>query len=139
MIPQNIFEAFEKSNPNPKGSATSCLRNLGISESSQFGEFHCEFWNHSLLCDSSGSKNKLFDLEEICDFLDYLHTELEVPDEYISLDSMEGEGFYLYNRKNESVYDVNFSDINNLIEGKHPPKWKDFYAFLEWYITPEDD
>ncbi len=57
-----------------------------------------------------------------------------VPDAYICLTSAEGEGFYLYNKDNGCVYDVDVADIDLLIIGSLKAKWNTFFSFMEWYL-----
>ena len=54
-------------------------------------------------------------------------------DKYLELSSIEGEGSYFYERATDCVYDVGWSDMDSLIEGKLAPTWNKFSDFIEWY------
>ncbi|CCW30110.1 hypothetical protein ABLA30_03315 [Xenorhabdus nematophila] len=63
------------------------------------------------------------------------HEALRFPEEYIPLDSFEGEYGYFYNRKTGEVLEIGLGqEMLDFYEGKFKPQWKDFNSFLEWYF-----
>ncbi|PHM36576.1 hypothetical protein [Xenorhabdus innexi] len=60
---------------------------------------------------------------------------LRCSEEYIPLDSFEGEYGYFYNRKTGEVLEIGLGqEMLDFYEGKFKPQWKDFNSFLEWYF-----
>ena len=68
-----------------------------------------------------------------------LRSALNLPEEYIPLDSFEGEGGFFYNRKTGEVLELELGQkLIDFQSGKLQPQWKDFNAFLEWYFELGD-
>lgn len=64
--------------------------------------------------------------------IDAYHQELNIPEEYIPLDSFEGERGRFYNRLTGDVVDVTLgSPLNAFLAGNLKPQWANFNAFLE--------
>lgn len=67
-----------------------------------------------------------------------MQQSLNIPCEYIPLDSFEGEGGFFYNRNTGEVLDIELGEkLINFRNGKLSPQWKDFNSFLEWYFKIE--
>ncbi len=47
------------------------------------------------------------------------------------LSSIEGGGSYFYSVLDEKIYDVSFSDMNNLINGSLKARWETFDDFAK--------
>jgi len=60
-------------------------------------------------------------------------------DRYLQISSIEGEGSYFYDKETDAVYDVNWNEMNNFVEGNLKPMFSSFYDFLEWYYSDEDE
>lgn len=72
------------------------------------------------------------------DQVERMHSVLNLPEEYIPLDSFEGEGGFFYNRLTGEVLELELGQ--KLIDfqcGRLQSQWKDFNAFLEWYFELE--
>lgn len=114
------------------------LKKLGIDLSSDFARFylHVEdgptFMQHGKeiyqVC--WFSRNTNFDLD-----LKSTHETLQLPQEYIPLDSFEGESGYFYNRDTGEVLSVSLGDeLLDFKQGKLRPQWANFNYFLEYYF-----
>ncbi|WP_338884359.1 hypothetical protein [Xenorhabdus sp. TH1] len=67
------------------------------------------------------------------------HKALRFPEEYIPLDSFEGEYGFFYNRKTGEVLKIGLGqEMLDFYEGKFKPQWKDFNSFIEWYFELTD-
>jgi len=67
-------------------------------------------------------------------FNDYWSDEHpEIGKRYLQLTSIEGEGSYFYDKETDAVYDVNWGEEADMINGKKKPWFNSFYDFLEWY------
>ncbi|WP_122263406.1 hypothetical protein, partial [Pseudomonas savastanoi] len=76
------------------------------------------------------SKNANCDLD-----LKSTHETLQLPQEYIPLDSFEGESGYFYNRDTGEVLSVSLgNELLDFIQGKLRPQWANFNDFLESYF-----
>lgn len=67
--------------------------------------------------------------------IENMRSLLNLPEEYIPLDSFEGEGGYFYNRLTGKVLELELGQ--KMIEfqtGSLQPQWKDFNVFLEWFF-----
>ncbi|WP_340614083.1 hypothetical protein [Xenorhabdus thailandensis] len=69
----------------------------------------------------------------------FTHEGLRFPEEYIPLDSFEGEYGFFYNRKTGEVLEIGLGqEMLDFYEGKFKPQWKDFNSFIEWYFELTD-
>ncbi|WP_431424964.1 hypothetical protein [Bacteroides hominis] len=113
------------------------LIDLGIDLSSDFA-FFC------LHTTETSFKGRVGSIDNICWFLVYstyaqraetLQNNLELPKEYLPLDSFEAEGGFFYNRNTGEVLEIELGEkLINFQNGKLSPQWKDFNSFLEWYL-----
>lgn len=141
MIPSSVekFLASRKVNvfrTNPASAATA-LKNLGVSEDSQLGEFYLKYQGAFI---SPKDEPELLDIDDVAipaipDQTEYIKDVHEIPDNYLALTTDESEGMYLYDKNNEAVLDVNFEDIYLLKQGALSAKWKDFNSFISWYFS----
>lgn len=60
---------------------------------------------------------------------------LDLPEDYIGLDSFEGEHGFFYNKVTQEV--VHFQ-LGSSYEEREVKKWSTFVAFIEWYFNIED-
>ena len=71
--------------------------------------------------------------------IESMRSALNLPEEYIPLDSFEGEGGFFYNRKTGEVLELELGQkLIDFQSGKLQPQWEDFNAFLEWYFDLEN-
>ena len=63
------------------------------------------------------------------------HELLHISDDYLPLDSFEGEGGIFYNRITGEVLEIKLGkQLHDFLLGEFTPQWKCFNEFLEWYF-----
>lgn len=114
------------------------LRKLNIDLTSDFATFflHVE--------DSPTFYGRHQELYQICWFaintnyelaITFAHDALELPNEYIPLDSFEGEGGFFYNRSTGAVLEIELGQkLIDFQKGELQPQWHDFNSFVEWFF-----
>ena len=114
------------------------LRKLNIDLTTDFATFflHVE--------DSPTFYGRHQELYQICWFaintnyelaITFAHNALELPNEYIPLDSFEGEGGFFYNRSTGEVLEIELGQkLMDFQRGELQPQWHDFNSFLEWFF-----
>ena len=114
------------------------LRKLNIDLTSDFATFflHVE--------DSPTFYGRHQELYQICWFaintnydlaITFAHNALELPNEYIPLDSFEGEGGFFYNRLTGEVLEIELGQkLIDFQKGELQPQWYDFNSFVEWFF-----
>ena len=114
------------------------LRKLNIDLTTDFATFflHVE--------DSPTFYGRHQELYQICWFaintnyelaITFAHDTLELPNEYIPLDSFEGEGGFFYNRSTGAVLEIELGQkLIDFQKGELQPQWPDFNSFVEWFF-----
>ena len=114
------------------------LRKLNIDLTTDFATFflHVE--------DSPTFYGRHQELYQICWFaintnyelaITFAHNALELPIEYIPLDSFEGEGGFFYNRSTGAVLEIELGQkLIDFQKGELQPQWYDFNSFVEWFF-----
>lgn len=114
------------------------LRKLNIDLTTDFATFflHVE--------DSPTFYGRHQELYQICWFaintnyelaITFAHNALELPNEYIPLDSFEGEGGFFYNRSTREVLEIELGQkLIDFQKGELQPQWHDFNSFAEWFF-----
>jgi hypothetical protein len=114
------------------------LRKLNIDLTTDFATFflHVE--------DSPTFYGRHQELYQICWFaintnyelaITFAHDALELPNEYIPLDSFEGEGGFFYNRSTGAVLEIELGQkLIDFQKGELQPQWHDFNSFVEWFF-----
>ena len=114
------------------------LRKLNIDLTTDFATFflHVE--------DSPTLYGRHQELYQICWFaintnyelaITFAHDALELPNEYIPLDSFEGEGGFFYNRSTGEVLEIELGQkLIDFQKGELQPQWHDFNSFVEWFF-----
>lgn len=114
------------------------LRKLNIDLTTNFATFflHVE--------DSPIFYGRHQELYQICWFaintnyelaITFAHDALELPNEYIPLDSFEGEGGFFYNRSTGAVLEIELGQkLIDFQKGELQPQWHDFNSFVEWFF-----
>ncbi|MCC8368195.1 hypothetical protein J8V57_18435 [Xenorhabdus sp. PB61.4] len=121
----------------------NALIELNIDLQSDFAQFylHAE--------DGPTFHNRHREIYQICWFIINSNYDLEIKfthkllrcseEEYLPLDSFEGEYGFFYNRKTGEVLEIGLGqEMLDFYEGKFKPQWKDFNSFLEWYFGLTD-
>ena len=103
------------------------LDHLGVLHESEVGYFYLNYGPSAVR-----GWYELNEVDQIQDCTDYVRGEFDVPDEYLALKSMEGQGVVLYHRCSQAVYDVDFGRFDDLISGSLPPITDSFSGFLSW-------
>lgn len=114
------------------------LNKININTSTDFGQFYLHVEDGPTFMSRGKEiyqlcwflKNTNFDLA-----MERTHQTLELPPEYIPLDSFEGEQGFFYNRKSGEVLDLSLG--NSLVDFKKgllTPQWKSFNEFLEYFF-----
>lgn len=114
------------------------LRKLDIDLTTDFATFflHVE--------DSPTFYGRHQELYQICWFaintnyelaITFAHDTLELPNEYIPLDSFEGEGGFFYNRSTGAVLEIELGQkLIDFQKEELQPQWHDFNSFVEWFF-----
>ncbi len=114
------------------------LRKLNIDLTTDFATFflHVE--------DSPTFYGRHQELYQLCWFaintnyelaITFAHDALELPNEYIPLDSFEGEGGFFYNRSTGAVLEIELGQkLIDFQKGELQPQWHDFNSFVEWFF-----
>lgn len=143
-IPQNLATAIERAPGQVfrqrEKIALIELANLEILPDSQIGEFYLTYNATNLYSDHAGEE-----LNELCspspqllEATVFVREMWELPSEFVCLTSAEGEGAYLYSLVDGQVYDFDLADRDSFLEERPAPLARDFFAFLEWYLSPSE-
>ena len=118
-------------------SAESKLASLGVPEDSSLYEFYTNIGFIPL-----GQGEELNTLDGIIEHKESGFHEEENPgiyDRFLQLSSIEGEGSYFYEIETGIVYDADWGEEESMMQGTLAKKWPNFYSFLEWYYSPEEE
>lgn len=125
---------FDESSPDYEVE----LRKLGVDVSSDFAEFYLHVEDGPTFIQRGKelyqvcwfSKNANYELA-----LKRTHETLNIPREYLPLDSFEGEGGFFYNKITGEVVELSLGqDLIDFTQGKFQPQWPSFNKFLEMYF-----
>lgn len=114
------------------------IKELGINVKSEFAEFYLHAEDNSTFY----SRNK--EIYQICWFsinsnyeldLERTHKALNLPLEFIPLDSFEGGGGFFYNKNTGEIIELELGEkFEHFQNGIIDTKWNSFNEFLEWYF-----
>lgn len=114
------------------------LQKLGVDVPSDFAEFYLHVEDGPTFIQKGKeiyqvcwfSKNSNYDLA-----LKRAHETLDLPKEYLPLDSFEGEGGFFYNKVSGEVVELSLGqNLTDVTQGKLKPQWSSFNKFLEMYF-----
>ena len=116
------------------------LDELNVPKNSEFYEFYSTYYGQNLnyrsgaspIVDPSPPQNYLLHAAFVG------HDAWEVPEQYILFSTGEGEGGYLYNKDDGTVWDY-YVGKQELLGTDALPHWNSFYEFMVWYLTGTDD
>lgn len=118
------------------------LLSIGVDIDSDFAQFYLH------VEDSATFYSRNQEIYQICWFsinpnyqLDLKRTydSLKIPQNYIPLDNFEGGGGYFYNKDTEEVLFVSLGEkLNDFLNGRLIPQWKNFNMFIEWFFELDD-
>lgn len=141
MIPPDITTKIGqhpwKMERKDRAEAKLLLQQLGIAETSAFAQFFLAYEGGFAL--GSGMKEML-DIAgpahpSIPDATDFVCQAYGVPRTFLCLTSPEGEGFVLYEKKTERVYDTGLDELAALLSGDLRPRWQTFFDYLRDYFN----
>lgn len=75
---------------------------------------------------------ELNEIEQLAPWTKYASDELQVPDNYVALTSIEGQGIALYDCRSEAVYDVEYGQFETLAANELEPVADSISAFIRW-------
>ncbi|PWE43398.1 hypothetical protein [Pseudomonas prosekii] len=141
MIPSHLINLIEKQpgdiHRDQKDPVIAALNTLGISLDSEIGEFFLSYV--ITFFQGSNSNIELLDIVEPSDEIeactDFIQEVWELPENFISLTGIQGEGCYLYDKNNGEVLDFDLAKRDEFLAGEHELKWKSFFEFLIWYLS----
>ena len=123
-----------------KNEACNALNILKVSKNTTFYEFYSTF----IGIDSSEQEDA-----ELIHSLDEIYANYKQPfwsdkypniqERYLRISSIEGQGSYFYDKETDALYDVHWSEMDDLMAGELEPLFTSFYDFLEWYYSEEDE
>jgi hypothetical protein len=141
MIPTSLSILVEKQSGNVHRSNLSAvefaLKDLKIPLDSEFAKF---FLTYTItLYKSAVSEEQLCDIAdptpEIAFGTRYVHDVWELPEQYICISSIQGEGAYLYDVKTGKVWDFDLASREAFVSGLQRANWNSFYDFMIWYLS----
>jgi hypothetical protein len=142
MIPNIIKVAMDKQSGQIErpvadiSSVIDCLRSLGLDNHLQLRDF---FSNYKLSGVQSKRAEELLDLcsptRQIAEATYFGRDIYGISDDFICLTSGEGEGFLLYSKLDQKIYDVAVSELGTLASGEKTAGWESFYDLIEWYLS----
>jgi hypothetical protein len=112
------------------GSRSSTLRHLaamGISETTELVYLYVNYGP-----DSVRGWYELNQADTIADWTKYAHSELGVPNHFVALTGIEGQGILLYNKNDGSILDVEYGQFEQLATGKVVPLALSVVGYLRW-------
>ena len=140
MIPESIINYLAQEGDSvlrkDASPAFEALRQLEIDRKTELGEFYTKYKGGFI---SPEPRPELLDIAgpaipAVPDQTEYVLDRYELPVEFVALTSDESEGMYLYNKNNQSVYDFNVGQTQELVNGEIQPRWNSFYEFLSWFF-----
>jgi hypothetical protein len=121
-----------------RGEPTEVLEDLAllrVAGDSQFGAFYLRYRASPLF--SNRSHEELMDVAspspQVRNVTTFVRDTHDVPEPFICITSADGEGFYLYDPRDKSVYGLGVKQLHALRNGSLKPRWPDFFTFLAWY------
>ncbi|QSI04590.1 hypothetical protein [Treponema pedis] len=116
------------------------MLDLGIKLDAAFAQFN-------LYTNAVTFSGQAYDIYNVCWFainstyseqIENMQSALNLPEEYIPLDSFEAEGGFFYNLKTGEVLELELGQkLIDFQNGQLQPQWKDFNSFLEWFFELE--
>ena len=108
------------------------LDKLNINQDSELYKYYLTY---------GGFNNNIDELDEVFDINELYEENIEsnywenkysnIKNSYLMLSNIEGEGSYFYSLKEDNVYDVSWSEMDELMNGTLTPRWNTFIAFEE--------
>ncbi|SUD90599.1 hypothetical protein [Psychrobacter phenylpyruvicus] len=119
-----------------KAETEDILLKYGVKKESGFFKLYTKYFLRHLDC-HCGADEIVDPLPPQGFSVNFAHEVWQVPKNYILFSTGEGEGGYLYNTEDDSVWDFNLGEQQQLIDGTLP-HWNSFYEFMEWYLDTSE-
>ena len=123
-----------------KNGSILVLKELGIPADSEFYEFYSTYYGRNL--NYRGGASPIVDpsppQKSLLRTAFFAREVWEVPEQYILFSTGEGEGGYLYNKEDGTVWDFTLGE-QKLLGTNALRHWHSFYEFMVWYLTGTDD
>ena len=123
-----------------KNGSILVLKELGIPSDSEFYEFYSTYYGRNL--NYRGGASPIVDpsppQKSLLRTAFFAREVWEVPEQYILFSTGEGEGGYLYNKEDGTVWDFDLGE-QKLLGTDALRHWHSFYEFMVWYLTGTDD
>ncbi|WP_347903487.1 SMI1/KNR4 family protein [Pseudomonas purpurea] len=141
MIPERLVRLIEKQTGDihtvDKASVTEALNRLDIPVNSEFAAFFLRY--QVTFYESNSSYIELSNLggpsHEIEMATGFIHEVWELPENFICLTGVQGEGCYVYDKHSGEVVDFDLAQRDAFLAGETALRWKSFFAFLTWYLS----
>lgn len=143
MIPNLIHELIKDQKGNYSREQNkielvqAALSQLNIKDHEEINSFFSTYNLSGVI--SRSSKEELLDLcsptPQIFEATEFGRDVYEITEDFICLTSGESEGFFLYSKKDQKVYDVNVEDLDDLESGELEPRWDSFFDLIKWYLA----
>lgn len=117
-----------------QGATKDLLTEVGIAVDSDVAEFYLNFGALS-----ATGWYELLEPRELKETADYVHSDFDIPENFLPLTHHEGGGFSLLDRRSGHIYDLVFDQINDLIAGTLDPVSRSFGEYLEWRRTRHNE
>ncbi|SUD90604.1 hypothetical protein [Psychrobacter phenylpyruvicus] len=137
LLKNQTFPIMEK-NVDQKFETEEILLKHGVKKDSSFFKLSTKYFLR--LLDTREGNDDIVDPLPTRNFIDrntFIHKVWKIPKKYILITTIEGEGGYLYNTEDDSVWDFNLGEQQQLIDGTLP-HWNSFYEFMEWYLDTSE-
>lgn len=103
------------------------LSSLDIPRQSELTHLYVNYGRHAV-----SGWYELNDVDTLASWTDYAVTELEVPQDFVALSSIEGQGIVLLNRLSGAVYDVEYGQFEALGSGDLMPVANSIADYVRW-------
>lgn len=133
-LKKRFHEGYHKQVESGRISTLETLRSLGVPSGSELEYFYL---NHG--ASTVSGWYELNEPEQLQEWTEYAHDELEVATQFIALTGIQGEGITLYNRDSGAVFDVEYGQFDSLADGSLQPVGTTFQEFLWWCKTHETE
>ena len=136
LLAKQSYPTIEKK-PEHRLEAEVILLEYGVKKDSGFFKLYTKYFLRAL---RSGA-DEIVDPLPTRSFIlgvKFAHEVWEVPKNYILFSTGEDEGGYLYNIEDDSVWDYQMGQLQQLADGTLP-HWDSFYEFMIWYLSDEED
>lgn len=137
LLSQQEFPVLLK-NLEKQRQTDEILSLLGVDKNSEYYELYTKYFLRAL--DRRDGTPEIIDPCPPQGFkaANFAHEVWEIPKNYILFTTGEGDGGYLYNVKDNSVWDFTLGQ-QKLLSTDNLTHWNSFYEFMIWYLTPEEN